>query len=107
MRFRPQPKPLTEPLRGGAEGATVTVEPLLGGEIDSPPAFFERPGGRLETLKLIGVGTPRSDWWTVPCPAFLIRHPAAGPVLVDTGLHPSVTAKPSENMGRAWARFGR
>ncbi len=27
-------------------------------------------------------------------------------MLVDTGLHPSVAAKPSENMGRAWARFG-
>ncbi len=56
---------------------------------------------------MIGVGTPRSKWWTVPCPAFLITHPKAGPMLVDTGLHPSVAAKPRENMGRAWARFGR
>ena len=28
-------------------------------------------------------------------------------MLVDTGLHPSVAAKPSENMGRTWARFAR
>ena len=49
---------------------------------------------------MLGIGTPRSDWWTVPCPAFLIRHPDAGPMLVDTGLHPSVAAEPRENMGR-------
>ena len=99
MKVHAQPKPLTEPLPGGKEGATVTVEPLLGGELDSPPALFERPGGRLETLKVLGIGTPRSKWWTVPCPAFLIRHPGAGPMLVDTGLHPSVAAKPQREHG--------
>ena len=105
MKLHAEPKPLRNPLAGGEQGTTVTVEPLLGGEIESPRAFFERAGGRLETLKLLGVGTPRSKWWTVPCPAFLITHPKAGPMLVDTGLHPSVAAKPSENMGRTWARF--
>src|SRR6185295_15218657 len=58
-----------------------------------------------EMLKVLRV--PRSQWWTVPCPAFLIRHPDAGPMLVDTGLHPSVAAEPRENMGRLWARFAR
>jgi glyoxylase-like metal-dependent hydrolase (beta-lactamase superfamily II) len=41
----------------------------------------------------------------VPCPAFLIRHPSAGPVMVDTGLHPSISSDPKENFGRAGARF--
>ncbi len=45
MKVHAQSKPLTEPLPGGKRGATVTVEPLLGGELDSPPTFFERPGG--------------------------------------------------------------
>ena len=43
----------------------------------------------------------------MPCPAFLITHPKAGPMLVDTGLHPSVAAKPRENFGRPGARFAR
>jgi N-acyl homoserine lactone hydrolase len=107
MKLHAEPKPLTEPLSGGQQGTTVTVEPLLGGELESPRALFERPGGRLETLKMLGIGTPRSRWWTVPCPAFLIRHPDVGPMLVDTGLHPSVAAKPRENMGGLWARFSR
>jgi glyoxylase-like metal-dependent hydrolase (beta-lactamase superfamily II) len=107
MKLHAQPKPLTEPLAGGEQGATVVVEPLLGGEVQAPRALFERPGGQLETIKVLGVLTPRANWWTVPCPAFLISHPRVGPVLVDTGLHPSVAAKPRENMGRIWARFGR
>ena len=35
---------------------------------------------------------------TVPCPAFLIRHPTAGPFLVDTGLHGSVAAQPDREL---------
>ena len=106
MKIHAQPKRLTEPLRGGTPGATVTVEPLPGGEMQAPPAFVERTGGRFETLRTLGVGTPRSAWWWLPCPAFLIRHPSAGPVLVDTGLHPSVTAKPRENLGRIVSAVG-
>jgi glyoxylase-like metal-dependent hydrolase (beta-lactamase superfamily II) len=44
---------------------------------------------------------------SVPCPAFLIRHPSVGPVLVDTGLHPSVATDPGENFGALGARFGK
>jgi glyoxylase-like metal-dependent hydrolase (beta-lactamase superfamily II) len=35
-----------------------------------------------------------------PIPAFLIRHPKAGPILVDTGLHPSIASDPASNLGR-------
>ncbi len=52
------------------------------------------------TARMLGIGTPRSQWWTVPIPAFLIHHPSAGPLLVDTGLHPSVASSPTENLGR-------
>jgi N-acyl homoserine lactone hydrolase len=107
MKFHAQPKPLTGPLRGGSKGATVSVEPINGGELQAPPAFFESTGGRLQLPRMLGLGTPRSDWWWVPCPAFLIRHPSAGPMLVDTGLHPSVTAKPRENLGRVIGSFSR
>ena len=68
MKLHAEPKPLTEPLSGGEQGATVTVEPLLGGELDSPPAFFERPGGRFETLKVLGIGTPAPSGGPSPAP---------------------------------------
>jgi N-acyl homoserine lactone hydrolase len=107
VKVHAEPKALTEPLEGGRDEATVVVEPLKAGEVQGPRAFFERAGGRFETLKTIGIGTPRSQYWWVPCPAFLIHHPSAGAVLVDTGLHPSVSSDPAANLGRLVASFGR
>ncbi len=92
---------------GGAEGVTVAVEPLLGGEVQAPKQFFESRGGRLAMLRAAGVGTPRSRWWWAPVPAFLITHPTIGPVLVDTAFHSSVEARPAANLGRALARLSR
>lgn len=107
MKVHAEAKQLNSPLAGGRKGATVSVEPMAAGEVQWPPGFFERPGGRLETLKISGIGLPRSKWSWVPCPAFLIRHPSAGPILVDTGLHPSVASKPSANIGRVFTRFSQ
>ena len=106
MKVQIEAKPLHEPLAGGTPGATVSVEPILAGTITWPLTMMERPGGRLETLKLVRsllTGKPAA---TVPCPAFLIRHPSVGAILVDTGLHPSVATDGEENMGRLAARFG-
>jgi glyoxylase-like metal-dependent hydrolase (beta-lactamase superfamily II) len=99
---------MTEPLAGGAQGATVTVQPLSGGEVEFPAASFERPGGPFEALKVSGLFTSRSTgWWRVPCPAFLITHPRAGSILVDTSLHSSIAAEPRENLGRIVSRYAR
>jgi glyoxylase-like metal-dependent hydrolase (beta-lactamase superfamily II) len=107
MRVHAEPKTLERPLEGGEPGATVSVEPLPAGRVLQPPGYLERTGGRLEGMTMYGFGVPRSKWVWVPCPAYLIRHPGAGEILVDTGLHPSVATKPSANMGRALARRAR
>src|SRR5687767_2991904 len=106
MKVKATPRELTKPLSGGTPGATVAVEPLDTGWFQVQQAWLES-AGRLSTLRMLGVGTPRSKWWTIPVPSFLIHHPSAGPFLVDTGLHPSVTAKPSANLGRIVTRFSR
>ena len=109
-KLKAEAKPLAGPLPKGSEtGATVTVEPLLGGEVNSPRAFFENPGGRLRVPRMLGIGTPRSKYVWAPVPAFLITHPTVGPVLVDTAFHSSVAAKPAANLGRsmAWASRAR
>lgn len=108
MRVKAHPRPLEGPLAGGRSDATVVVEPFEVGRMHAPRQFFERAGGeRLGRLRMLGPATPRSRWWTVPCPAFLITHPEAGPFIVDTGLHPSVCAKPSANLGRITSWYGR
>jgi glyoxylase-like metal-dependent hydrolase (beta-lactamase superfamily II) len=100
MSVRAETRRLTAPLAGGAgDGTTVAVEPLRVGTVHQPRAFFER-AEPFATLRALGVGTPRSKWWGVPVRAFLVHHPKAGPFLVDTGLHPSVSSSPRANLGR-------
>jgi N-acyl homoserine lactone hydrolase len=106
MRVKAETRRLVEPLAGGRAGATVVVEPLKVGEFQVPPRYLEGPE-RLATLRMLGIGTPRSRWQWIPVPAFIVNHPSAGTLLVDTGLHPSVAAKPAENLGRIVARFGK
>jgi N-acyl homoserine lactone hydrolase len=108
VKVHAEPRPLNEPLPGGGgPGTTVAVEPLKVGEVRFPRAAFESSGGRLARLRALGVGVRASRWARVPCPAFLIRHPSAGPVMVDTGLHPSVSTKPAANLGRIAAAHAR
>ncbi len=90
------------PLPGGRPDATVRLHPLLAGEVLMPPAFTARPSGLLKTFRGLGFTTPRSKWYWAPIPCFLVEHPA-GPVLIDTGLHPSCAEGLRENMGRAGA----
>jgi len=108
VKIKAHPRPLEGPLSGGKPGATVSVEALEVGRVHLPRAFLERAGGeRMGRLRMLGLGTPRSRWLTVPCPAFLIEHPGAGRFLVDTGLHPSVSAKPSANLGRIVSSYAK
>jgi glyoxylase-like metal-dependent hydrolase (beta-lactamase superfamily II) len=106
MKVHVEAKPLHEPLTGGTTGATVRVEPMIAGTVTWPRTMMERPGGRFETLKLLRALLSGNPAMTVPCPAFLIRHPSAGAILVDTGLHPSISTDGAENFGRLGTRFG-
>ncbi len=106
MKVHVEAKPLHEPLAGGTAGASVSVEPLIAGSVTWPRTMMERPGGRLETLKLLRALLSGEPAMAVPCPAYLIRHPSAGAILVDTGLHPSVATDGEENFGRLASRVG-
>jgi glyoxylase-like metal-dependent hydrolase (beta-lactamase superfamily II) len=107
MAVHVEPQPLTAPLSGGSPGASVSVEPLIAGHVDFPRAAMVDQGGSFKTLRLArAISSPKAAE-TVPVPAFLIRHPSVGPVLVDTGLHPSIASGGSENFGGLANRFGR
>ncbi len=107
MKVHVEPKPLHEPLAGGTPGATVSVEPIVAGHVNWPRAMMERPGGRFERLTLLRALLSGSGAVKVPCPVYLLRHPSAGAILVDTGLHPSVATDGRENFGGLGVRLGR
>jgi N-acyl homoserine lactone hydrolase len=96
-------QPATLPLPGGRDGATVRLHPLLAGEMLCPPGFLERPTGRLALPRVFL--SSRSDWFWIPIPAFVVEHPGAGPILIDTGLHPCVAVDPGQNFGGVWKRL--
>lgn len=97
MATAAEPREASLPLPGGKEGATVRVHPLLTGTVQGSRAWFERESGRLAALRALGIG---AEWITVPVPAFLVEHPGAGPILIDTGLHGSVAVDIKQNFGR-------
>jgi N-acyl homoserine lactone hydrolase len=107
MAVHVEPQPLSAPLPGGQAGAAVAVEPLIAGHVDFPRAAMVDQGGSFKTLRLARAITSSKQAQTVPVPAFLIRHPTVGPILVDTGLHPSIASGGKENFGGLADRFGR
>jgi len=92
-------KPGRLPLDGGFPGARVTLHPIRSGTVRSPQEWFVREPGPLSMLRGLGFGG-RID---APIVSFALEHPGAGPVLVDTGLHPSVEDGLTESFGRAGA----
>jgi len=100
MATAAEPRPAELPLPGGRDGARVKLHPLLTGSTTGPRAWFLREEGRLAWRHALGFGVKKADWLKVPVPAFLVEHPGVGPVLIDTGFHPSVAAKPTANLGR-------
>jgi N-acyl homoserine lactone hydrolase len=107
MSVHVEPQPLHEPLAGGTPGASVVVEPLVAGHVLWPRAMMVSPGGRFLTAKLLRALLTGAEALPVPVPAFLIRHPSAGAILVDTGLHPSIVSGGRENFGGLATRFGK
>ncbi len=100
MTTAAQPSRASLPLPGGRDGATVRIYPLLGAECKSPPGWLLREEGRLAPLRAIGIGVKQEEILTIPLVSFLLVHPGAGPILVDTGMHPSVAVDPKQNFGR-------
>jgi N-acyl homoserine lactone hydrolase len=98
---QPTPRRADLPLTGGRPGASVRVHPLQTARMKAMPDFYSRPPGRLGLLRGLGLHVPRSRWFWVPIPAFLVEHPQVGPILVDTGLHERVATDVGAALGRA------
>jgi glyoxylase-like metal-dependent hydrolase (beta-lactamase superfamily II) len=96
---------LTKPLPGGQQGATVKVTPIKTASMLSPDEFIEMSGGKLKLIRSM-LGS-REGWQPLPIPVFLIEHPGAGYVLVDTGFHQSVAVDPAQNLGPMLGRLYR
>src|SRR4051812_38101711 len=84
----------------------VEVLPLLAAELSLPEAYARRPEGNV-VRRLTALVRREGDTLRSPCLAYVLRHPSAGAIVVDTGLHPdaheSVRADYGPVLGRLFA----
>ena len=85
----------------------MTLRPLLSAVMKGPRGWFERAEGPAAPLKALGIGVPAEEMVDVPIVAFLLEHPGAGLVLVDTGFHRSVGEGPKSERSRNLGAVGR
>lgn len=76
----------------------MRLRPIRTGLIPINPGYvFRSEAGNL--LEALGRGVPEDAKLVSPIGAFLIEHPAQGPVLVDTGMHAITATEPRRNLG--------
>ena len=84
------------------------MRPLLTAELAVPPKFYDRPRGRIGRLGvwIKALRGANEDWGHCPVPAFLVEHPTAGLLLIDTGLTRSCAQPGGGNLGRI-GKYGK
>lgn len=81
-----------------ADQPGVEVEVLRTAEIPMPSGYaFRAPGHRLAQLR--AGFSRRGTVLRAPCLAFVVRHPDAGVLLIDTGLHPDAASNLRRDFG--------
>jgi glyoxylase-like metal-dependent hydrolase (beta-lactamase superfamily II) len=98
-----EPSRLARPLPGGQPGATVVLHPLVCAYMDSPPEFMALSNGKSKAVRQALFD--RKNIIKLPIVAFLVEHPSIGPMIIDTGFHPSVATDPKQNLGRVYGRL--
>src|SRR5258707_8835964 len=101
MAAAAEPQPAKLPLAGGKKGATVRVHPVTTGTAMYPIDAFYSRGGRLAALHALGLGSEKVE---IPIPVYIVEHPGAGLMLIDTGFHASLAVDPKANLGPVLGR---
>jgi N-acyl homoserine lactone hydrolase len=71
----------------GSGKPTVELEVMVSGQVPIPHAYVFRPEGGNRLTRLAAVFNPRGEVVHSPCLAYVLRHPSAGAILIDTGFH--------------------
>ena len=86
--------------------STARVRLIRTGTVPLSPGYVYRDEAG-STLEALGRGVPSSAMLRCPIGAVLVEHPARGPVLIDTGMHPVVATDPRRNLGRVGAALAK
>lgn len=78
-----------------SNSTSVEIDVMITAEVPTPNAYVFRAGSGNRLTRLAGL-LPGGDVLRSPCLAYAVRHPSAGTILLDTGMHPDA----SENLRR-------
>ena len=79
--------------------AAVELDVMVTARLRMPHAYVFRPEGGNRVMNFAAVLRPGGEVLKAPCLAYVIRHPEAGTILVDTGFHPDARGDPRKDFG--------
>jgi N-acyl homoserine lactone hydrolase len=86
------------------DAVTVELEVMLTGETPTPEGYVFRGGGigvtRVASVLASGL-LPIGGTVNLACVAYIVRHPSAGTILIDTGFHPDASGDRRKDFGLA------
>lgn len=74
-----------------ASSPAVELDVMLTAELPTPSGYVFRAEGGNRLTRLIAVLQPGGEAVRSPCLAYAARHPSAGTILIDTGMHPDAS----------------
>lgn len=77
----------------------VELDMMVTAEIPLPVAYLYRAKGRNRLTGLLAAMRPGGEVLRAPCLAYVVRHPSAGTILIDTGMHPEASRSLRRDFG--------
>jgi N-acyl homoserine lactone hydrolase len=77
----------------------VELDVMVVGKVPTPHAYVFRPEGGNRFTRLAAVMRPGGEVLNLACLAYAVRHPTAGTILIDTGLHPDARESLRKDFG--------
>lgn len=90
-----------------ASHPTVEVDVMVTAMMPIPHVYAFRPRSGNRLTSFLGILRPGGETMRSPCLAYVVLHPTAGPVLIDTGLHPGASENLREDFGLRMALLFR
>jgi N-acyl homoserine lactone hydrolase len=76
----------------------VELDTIVTAKVSMPYGYVYRARGNPARRILIGI-SPFGEMLDAPCLAFAVRHPSAGTILIDTGMHRDARENPRRDFG--------
>ena len=70
------------------DGVAVDIDVMVTAEVSMPDGYVFRPEGANPLVRIATALRPGGKVVRSPCLAYVVRHPSAGTILIDTGMHP-------------------